>query len=86
MNKPFKGKDRRKNPKVGSYHVPKGGQRYQFRNLIVKFDAKFNIWYVIDSTKPGWKNVLHEIIGIENEKNAIDWALAYLNGKKQKHK
>ena len=76
-NKPYPGKDRRKGPAVGHYHLPKGGKRYQFKDLIVHFNPEFNVWHVIKSSEPDWKNVVFEITGIENEKIAINWALDY---------
>jgi hypothetical protein len=76
---PFKGKDRRKSPKVGNFHLPKGGKRYQFNGLIVHFDPECNIWYVRKSSGRNWNNMLFEITGIENEKVAINWAKEYLN-------
>jgi hypothetical protein len=81
-NKPFKGEDQRLSPKVGPYHLPKGGKRYQFNGLIVYFNPKFNVWHVIKSSEPYWKNVVFEIIGIENEKIAINWALEYIKSEK----
>ena len=75
-------KNHRESPKVSAYHLPKMGRRFQFDGLIVQFNSEFNVWRVINTTEPNWKNILHEIIGIENETVAIDWALKYLKNKK----
>ncbi len=76
-NKPYPGIDRRNSPSIGSYHLHKGGKRYQYNGLIVHFNPEFNVWQVIKSSEPDWKNVLFEIAGIENEKIARGWALDY---------
>lgn len=83
-NVPVEGKDRRNNPKVGPFHLLKGSKRYQFNGIIVHFNSEFNIWYVVKSSEPDWKNILFEVTGIENEKEAIHWARKYIENIKVK--
>ncbi len=85
-DKPYKGKDKRKKPGIGTYHLSKNGQQYQFEGLLIQFDGNFNVWQVMDMSKAVWERKLFEVIGFENEKKAMDWAREYINKQKSETK
>lgn len=75
---PFTGSEKRKNIDKVHSNVKLNNRIYQIEYLTIIYIANFNVWQVIDNKKPTWERIIFEIIGINNDNKAFDFAYKYL--------
>ena len=74
----FKGEDKR-TAKVHSLNVfTRTDERYQFESLVIRYRAQFNVWQVIDYTRPEYDNILFEVVGYAYQADAFLWAKDFI--------
>ena len=95
MEKPWNGKNRRKNilekyptdknrrEFVRSSVLETSAQLYQMEQGIrIIFDPKFNVWQVIDNSLPSYTNLIYEIAGYGNQRIVFEFAMLIIKMKK----
>lgn len=77
--------DRRvdKSDRVHAHFVPTNNdERYQFENLVIIYRARFNVWHVMNLSKPTYQQLLFEVAGYANQVDAFMWAKEYVKEEK----
>jgi hypothetical protein len=59
-------------------NVQQNNQLYQLENITILYVANFNVWQVIDNRLPSWEKIIFEVVGINGDKEAFDFAREYL--------